>query len=84
MPNFPFLHAAMFDAPLLVRTSRGYELSAHAETLVPALTQLLEDTERLVAKPAFDPAASTDTLRFYGLEPEIGWFLPPLFERMRR
>lgn len=75
---------AMFDDPLLVRTSRGYELSARAEAMLPALIQVLENTERLVSGPAFDPAASTKRVRFYGPEPEIGWFLPPLFERMRR
>ena len=75
---------AVFDDPLLVRTSRGFELSARAEALLPALSQLLQDAERLVSRPTFDPAASTQVVRFYGPEPEIGWFLPPLFERMRR
>lgn len=75
---------AMLDDPLLVRTPRGFELSARAEALHPALTSLLQDVERLVSGPTFDPAASTRVVRFYGPEPEIGWFLPPLFERMRR
>ncbi len=75
---------AMFDDPLLVHTSRGYALSARAEGLLTALAQVLGDTERLISGPAFDPAISTKTVRFYGPEPEIGWLLPPLFERMRR
>jgi DNA-binding transcriptional LysR family regulator len=75
---------ALFDDPLLVRTARGLERSARAEALLPDLTQWLEDAERLVSRPTFEPATSTQTVRFYGPEPEIGWFLPPLFERMRR
>jgi len=77
------LHA-MFDDPLLVRTPRGFELSARAETLLPELSRWLDETERLVSRPVFDPATSTQVVRFYGPEPEVGWFLPPLFERMRR
>lgn len=75
---------AMFDDPLLVRTSRGFELSARAAALLPDLTQWLEDAEGLVSRPRFNPANLTDVVRFYGPEPEIVWFLPPLFERMRR
>ncbi|NKN34161.1 LysR family transcriptional regulator [Marichromatium bheemlicum] len=72
----------LFDDPLLVRTSGGYVPSARAERLLPRLRQLLTETARLVADPAFDPATSTQTVRFHGPEPEIGWFLPPLFARM--
>lgn len=74
----------MFDDPLLVRTAHGYALSARAEALLPELTQWLEDAERLIAGPVFDPATSAHVVRFYGPEPEVGWFLPALFERMRR
>ncbi|MFD2112697.1 LysR family transcriptional regulator [Thiorhodococcus fuscus] len=74
----------MFDDPLLVRTSRGFDLSARAEALLPDLIHWIEDTERLVSRQSFDPATSTHVVRFYGPEPEVGWFLPPLFERMRR
>ncbi|OAD21170.1 transcriptional Regulator, LysR family, partial [Candidatus Thiomargarita nelsonii] len=74
----------MLDDPLLVRTSHGYDLSARATSLLPQLNQLLGDAERLITGPAFEPANSTQTVRFYGPDPEISWFLPPLFERMRQ
>ncbi|MBK1650144.1 LysR family transcriptional regulator [Rhabdochromatium marinum] len=75
---------AMFDDPLLVRTPRGFELSARAEALLPELSRWLNEAEHLVSRPVFDPATSTQVVRFYGPEPEVGWFLPPLFERMRQ
>ena len=74
----------MLDDPLLVRTSKGYELSTRAQDLLPKLNQLLTDTESLISGPEFDPARSTQTIRFYGSDPEIMRFLPPLFERMNQ
>lgn len=74
----------MLGDPLLVRTSHGYDLSARAVSLLPQLNQLLDGAERLITGPVFDPASSTRTVRFYGPDPEINWFLPPLFERMRQ
>ncbi|AHF02956.1 LysR family transcriptional regulator [Marichromatium purpuratum 984] len=75
---------ALFDDPLLVRTAGGYVPSTRAEQLLPGLRQLLSDTERLVSGPDFDPASASRTVRCYGPEPEIGWFLPPLFARLSR
>lgn len=72
----------MLDDELLVRTSQGYDLSARATSLLPHLEQLLDDAERLISEPIFNPASSSQTLRFYGPEPEINWHLPSLFARM--
>lgn len=73
----------LFDDSLLVRTSNGYELSSRAESLYPQLKQLLKNTEELISGPVFDPATSTQTIRFYGPDPEISRSLIPLFKRMR-
>ncbi len=72
-----------FDDPLLVRTQHGYDLSARAAALMPELDRLLDSTARLISGPTFDPSTSAQTVRFYGPDPEIGWFMPALFERMR-
>jgi len=74
----------VFDDELLVRTSQGYDLSARAVSLLPQLDQLLDDAKRLIIEPVFEPKNSTQTVRFYGPESEINWFLPPLFARMRQ
>ena len=72
-----------FDDPLLVRSTEGYDLSARATSLLPQLNQLLDNTKSLITGPAFEPASSLQTVRFYGPDPEIDWFLPLLFARMR-
>lgn len=72
-----------FDDPLLVRTPQGYDLSARASSLMPKLDLLLEQAGQLVADSRFDPASTQQTVRFYGPEPEVDRYLPPLFARMR-
>lgn len=74
---------ATFDDPLLVRTPQGYDLSSRAALLLPELDRLLDGAESLITGPTFDPSTSNQTVRFYGPDPEINWFLPPLFERLR-
>lgn len=74
----------MFSDPLLVKTPKGYDLSSRATALLPQLNQLLENTERLITEPTFDPATSTRTVRFYGPAPEITRFLPKLFQRIQQ
>lgn len=73
-----------FNDPLLVRTSTGYDLSARAFMLKPQLEQLLGSLEKLVSPPRFDPGKSNDTVRIYGLDPEVSIILPHLFALMRR
>ncbi len=72
-----------FDDPLLVRSKSGYALSARASALQPQLDAVLEAAGKLLSGPTFEPARSTDTIRIYGPDPEIGWFLPPLFAHLR-
>jgi DNA-binding transcriptional LysR family regulator len=73
----------MLGDELLVRTDYGYDLSARAAILLPQLNQLLEGVDRLIAGPVFEPANSTRIVRFYGPDPDVNRFLPPLFARMR-
>ncbi|MCG8429394.1 MAG: LysR family transcriptional regulator, partial [Chromatiales bacterium] len=73
-----------FEDPLLVRTTSGYDLSARAAELLPQLSHLLDNVESMITGSRFDPSTSTQTVRFYGADPEIAWFLPPLFARIRR
>lgn len=74
----------MFDDELLVRTKHGYDLSARALAVLPQLNQLLKSTELLISDLVFDPASSTETVRFYGTDPFIYTLLPPLFARLRQ
>ncbi len=74
----------MLGDELLVRTSQGYDLSARALLLQAQLDQLLEDTQRLITEPEFIPETSMQTVRFYGPDPEINHYLPPLFAQIRQ
>lgn len=73
-----------FKDPLLVRTSRGYDLSARAMSLAPQLAQVLGSLEKMVATPDFDPRQSRETVRIYGLDPDVSMIVPDLFALMRR
>jgi len=73
-----------FNDPLLVRTAKGYDLSARATLLQPQLEQLLGSLEKMVSAPKFDPRQSSDTVRIYALDPEVSAILPGLFALMRR
>ena len=74
----------LFDDSLLVRTSSGYELSSRGQLLHHQLPQLLEKTQELISGPTFEPSISTQSVSFYGSDPEISRSLPPLFNRMRK
>lgn len=73
-----------FNDPLLVRTSKGYDLTARAFMLQPQLEQLLSSIDKLVSAPKFDPMQSKETVRIYGLDPEVSVIVPGLFSIMRR
>ncbi|WP_229721991.1 LysR family transcriptional regulator [Marinobacterium nitratireducens] len=73
-----------FADPLLVKSIHGYDLSARAEELLPALKSVLQDLGQLVGRPVFDPASSTAQVRVACLDLEGALFLPRLLEAMRR
>ncbi|NVK44165.1 MAG: LysR family transcriptional regulator [Oceanospirillaceae bacterium] len=73
-----------FDDPLLVKSIHGYDLSARAEELLPALKSVLQDLGQLVGQPVFDPAVSADLVKVACLDLEGALFLPRLLVTMRR
>ncbi len=73
----------LFADELLVKTANSYALSARAEELLPQLNRLLDSTEQMIIGSTFDPAESVQTVKFYGSDPHITEFLPPLFAQMR-
>lgn len=72
-----------FDDPLLVKSMHGYDLSARAEELLPALKGVLQDLGQLIGRPGFDPASSSAQVRVACLDLEGALFLPKLLETMR-
>ncbi|SFX61757.1 LysR family transcriptional regulator [Marinospirillum alkaliphilum] len=77
------LREALQD-PLLVRTSRGYDLSSRARQLQPQLNALLQQAEQLIQQPGFDPATDTSLIRLTGLDLELAIYFPPLVQRLRQ
>jgi DNA-binding transcriptional LysR family regulator len=75
---------AALDDPLLVRDGQALRLTDFALTLVAPVRQLLEDTSRLLAHPAFDPATSTDTFRMAASDFFTEVLLPDLVARLER
>ncbi|WP_295893997.1 LysR family transcriptional regulator [uncultured Vibrio sp.] len=75
---------SMFDDELLVRTTHGYELTPKAEQLKQDLDTLLHGLEKFVNGDQFDPLQSEQTVRFFGLVPQINWLLPPLIKKIRQ
>lgn len=73
-----------FNDPLLVRTAKGYDLSSRAFMLQPQLAQLLGSLEKMVVAPKFEPTQSQETVRIYGLDPDVSMVIPRLFSIMRR
>lgn len=74
----------LFNDELLVRTSQGYELTSKATQLQQELDGLLQRLERFVNGGQFIPHESEQTVRFFGLVPQINWLLPPILRRIRR
>lgn len=72
-----------FKDDLLIKTTQGYDLTIRAQLLAPQLEKLLSDVSHLVSSAEFDPKTATDTVKFYGMDPEIVSFLPPLFNIIR-
>ena len=53
----------LFGDPLFVRTQRGLLATPRAQALAVPLKQLLDDSQRLVARDVFDPARAEVTFR---------------------
>jgi DNA-binding transcriptional LysR family regulator len=57
---------ALFGDPLFVRTQRGLLATRRAQALALPLKQLLNDSQRLVAREVFDPATAEMTFTISG------------------
>ncbi|SFC28870.1 DNA-binding transcriptional regulator, LysR family [Marinospirillum celere] len=70
--------------PLLVRTSRGFDLSSRAQEIQTQLSPLLQQLTDLVQSPVFDPATDTSLIRLTGLDLELAIYFPRLVKHLRR
>lgn len=75
---------SLFDDPLLVRTSSGYELTPKAAFIQQELNQVLGHLERLIDGQQFDPNVSEKTIKLYGLPPQVEWLSALLVKRFQQ
>ncbi|MGH1403047.1 MAG: LysR family transcriptional regulator [Alphaproteobacteria bacterium] len=72
-----------FKDPILVKTGHGYDLSSRMLEIYPQLQSTLDDIRKILSEPAFDPATSTEAVRFFCPDLEAVLFLPALNAHMR-
>jgi DNA-binding transcriptional LysR family regulator len=77
------LRAALGD-PLMVRDGQSLQPTEFALGLAQPLRQLLEDTERLLSRPEFDPATAKATFRIAAPDFFTEMLLPDLVARLER
>jgi DNA-binding transcriptional LysR family regulator len=75
---------AAFEDPLLIRAGQSLRPTEFALTLVTPVRNVLEDAGALLARPAFDPSAATDTFRLAGSDFFTEMLLPDLMARLQR
>lgn len=73
----------VFRDDLLVRTAYGYELTPKAESIKQDLNSVLASLEKLVHGDNFEPLESQNTVRFFGLVPQITHLMPKIVEKIR-
>jgi len=73
-----------FDDPLLIRTTKGYELSHRAESILPKLQTIISNINSIVDKPHFDPSEAKGVIKFFGVDLEIISYLPALFSKIQK
>jgi DNA-binding transcriptional LysR family regulator len=76
------LRASLGD-PLLVRDGQSLQPTAFALGLTAPLRQILEETERLLSRPQFDPASATATFRLAGPDFFTEMLVPDLMARLQ-
>jgi DNA-binding transcriptional LysR family regulator len=75
------LRAALGD-PLMVRNGQSLQPTAFALSLAEPLRRILEETERLLSRPVFDPASATATFRIAAPDFFSEMLLPDLMARL--
>ncbi|GGP59447.1 LysR family transcriptional regulator [Shewanella algicola] len=74
---------AIFDDPLLIRMSGGYELTPKAESIYHDLNSILSNVERLVNKQDFDPLTNEATIKVFGLPPQMNLLVQAIIGAFR-
>jgi DNA-binding transcriptional LysR family regulator len=77
------LRAALGD-PLMVRDGQSLQPTEFALGLAQPLRALLEETERLLSRPVFDPATAVATFRVSAADFFTEMLLPDLMARLER
>lgn len=75
---------AAFGDPLFVRDGQALRPTEFALSLAAPLQHLLEDTNRLLARPAFDPSTATDLFRISAPDFFTEMLLPDLTARLEQ
>ena len=73
----------LFDDPLLIRMTGGYELTPKAESIQQDLNSILNSVESLVNKQNFDPKVSEATLKVSGLPPQMNQLIETTIKEFR-
>lgn len=74
----------LFGDPLFVRTQRGLLATPRAQALAVPLKQLLDDSQRIVAREVFDPARAEVTLTVSSNDYMQHALLAPFVKALRR
>jgi DNA-binding transcriptional LysR family regulator len=72
------------DDPILVRTANGFDLSARAVEIKPALKQVLVDVEGIMQPQVFDPSKAEGVLKLTGLDLELVLLMPAVIKVLRK
>lgn len=73
----------LFDDPLLIRMSGGYQLTPKAQSIQQDLNSILNKVEALVNKQGFDPLTSEATIKLFGLPPQMSVLIRALIQDFR-
>jgi len=74
----------LFDDPLLVRTTTGYELTPKAEFIKQELNKLLGHLDTLINGQDFEAESSKKTVKLFALPPQMETFGTKIVERIRQ
>jgi DNA-binding transcriptional LysR family regulator len=75
---------SLFQDDLLVRGARGYQLTPTGARLQTELSRLLPELDRLIGRPAFDPATEQVIFRLSGPDNACSTICPPLCRHVLR
>lgn len=74
----------LFGDPLLVKTSRGMELTVRAEHLIEPLNRALTEVCRVITNPNFDPATVKGVLKIAAWDYETATIVPLVVTRLAK